>query len=49
MNEYKFKPDSIIKVAVNPEDAIQIELRIKNTPNDIYFCEKAYLLQRDVS
>ena len=49
IDEYKFSPESTILVTVNPEDMIQIELKIKNTPSDAYFCEKAYTLQRDVS
>ncbi len=33
---------------VKPDDAVRIELLIKNTANDSYFCEKSFLLQRDI-
>lgn len=49
IDEYKFSPESTILVTVKPEDTVQIELKIKNTPSDASFCEKAYTLQRDVS
>ena len=49
IEEYKFKPESIITVQVKPEEVIRIELKIKNTAEDPYFCEKSFLLQRDVT